>query len=153
SNYMKCDPCVATAPSTQDLAQAGVWWVGTRKALQDPDNEDYGRPARVYFTRLHVRYNRKAFPQDLFFQQTGNTNNFKARYIITHPATGDLSCEAGRKYLEDLKGRRKDELRMLTYLTGKGYNDWDVVTRTEDEKSIPFENSYAAAALAIGKSH
>jgi hypothetical protein len=26
-NYVKCDPCVATAPSTQDLVQAGVWWI------------------------------------------------------------------------------------------------------------------------------
>ncbi|HEV8272940.1 MAG TPA: DUF2330 domain-containing protein, partial [Chitinophagaceae bacterium] len=26
-NFVKCDPCVATAPSTQDLVQAGVWWL------------------------------------------------------------------------------------------------------------------------------
>jgi hypothetical protein len=39
---------------------------------------------------------------------------------------------------------------MLAYLTGKGYNDWDVVVRAEEEKFIPSADSYAAAALAIG---
>ena len=155
SNYVKCDPCVATAPSTRDLLQAGVWWVGKRENTDDPDNEEGNRPAKVYFTRLHVRYNRKAFPQDLFFQETANTSSFQARYIITHPATGSFSCEAGKKYLEGLKERRKDELKMLTYLTGKGYNDWDVVVRADEEKYIPAADSYAAAALAIreGSTH
>ncbi|HEV3324292.1 MAG TPA: DUF2330 domain-containing protein [Puia sp.] len=152
SNYVKCDPCIARAPSTRDLVQAGVWWVGSsRKGSEDTDNEGEVHPAKVYFTRLHVRYNRTAFPQDLFFQETANTGNFQARYIITHPATGDLSCMDGKKYLENLKVRREDELKMLTYLTGKGYNDWDVVLRAEEEKSIPAADSYAAAALAVGK--
>ena len=38
---------------------------------------------------------------------------------------------------------------MLTFLTGKGYDDWDVVMRAEDEKSIPTSDSYAAAAFAL----
>jgi hypothetical protein len=152
SNFVKCDPCIARAPSARDLVQAGVWWTGSsRRNPEDTDNQDGDHPVKVYFTRLHIRYNRKAFPQDLFFQQTANTGNFQARYIITHPATGDLSCEAGKKYLKDLKARREDELKMLTYLTGKGYNDWDVVVRTEEEKFIPTEDSYAAAAVANAK--
>ncbi|MBS1605221.1 MAG: DUF2330 domain-containing protein [Bacteroidetes bacterium] len=148
SNYVKCDPCIATAPSTRDLVQAGVGWA-TRKT--DPDDEDANRPAKVYFTRLHIRYNRQAFPQDLLFQETANTGNFQSRYIITHPATGDLSCEAGKKYLAELQSRRKDELKMLNYLTGKNYDDWDVTAATPEEKNIPAEDSYAAAAKAIEK--
>lgn len=152
SNFVKCDPCIARAPSTRDLVQAGVWWAGSSlKSSEDADNEEGYHPAKVYFTRLHVRYNRKAFPQDLLFQETANTGNFQARYIITHPATGDLSCEAGKKYLENLKARREDELKMLTYLTGKGYNDWDVIARADEEKFIPFADSYASAALTIQK--
>ena len=147
SNFVKCDPCIATAPSTRDLVQAGVDWA-TRKT--DPD-DDANSPAKVYFTRLHVRYNRQAFPQDLFFQETANTGNFQSRYIITHPATGDLSCEAGKKYLAELQTRRKDELKMLNYLTGKNYDDWDVIARTQEEKNIPGEDSYAAAAKSIKK--
>ena len=64
----------------------------------------------VYFTRLHFRYNRRSFPQDLMFQVTPNTENYQARYIITHPATGDFNCDAGKKYLQDLRQRRKKEL-------------------------------------------
>jgi hypothetical protein len=82
------------------------------------------------------------------FQVTPNTENYQARYIITHPATGDFSCEAGKKYLKQLKERRTDELEMLTYLTGKGYSDWDVVSETTEEKNIPMEASYALAAEA-----
>ena len=152
SNYVKCDPCVAAAPSTRDLVQAGVWWVGSsRRDWNSPSDDESGRPASVYFTRLHVRYNRKTFPQDLFFQETANTGNFQSRYIITHPATGSFTCDAGKKYLEELKERRKDELLMLTYLTGKNYNDWDVVVRAEEEKFIPAADSYAAANLTTRK--
>ena len=58
-NYVKCDPCVATAPSTQDLVQAGVWWLNRDWTNYDDvyDNDDYSD--KVYFTRLHVRYNQK----------------------------------------------------------------------------------------------
>ncbi len=142
-NYVKCDPCVATAPSTQDLVQAGVWWVnpgGRDYRIQEDEDEN---SSNVYFTRLHVRYNRNSFPQDLQFQVTPNTENYQARYIITHPATGDFKCEAGKKYLKDLKQRREDEMEMLTRLTGKGYNDWDVVSN-EEEKAVPAEATYAS---------
>jgi hypothetical protein len=152
-NNVKCDPCIARAPNTRDLVQAGVGWVGgAQKDSGDPDNDDRAdRPANVYFTRLHVRYNRRAFPQDLFFEETANTGNFQARYIITHPATGDLSCAAGKKYRGDLLEKREDELKMLTYLTGKSYKDWDIIAKTEEEKAIPATDSYAAAALKLSK--
>jgi hypothetical protein len=148
-NYVKCDPCVATAPSTQDLVQAGVWWLNRDWTNYDDvyDNDDYSD--KVYFTRLHIRYNRRSFPQDLMFQVTPNTDNYQARYVITHPATGDFNCEAGKKYLKELKQRRADELEMLTYLTGKGYSDWDVVSEQPEEKYVPKEASYASIAPLI----
>jgi len=148
--YLKCDPCVASAPSRQDLVQAGVWWMGHQEGDDDEDGLQDGS-GNVYFTRLHVRYNRKAFPQDLVFQETANMENYQARYIITHPATGDLSCPEGKKYLRELKEKRRDELEMLTYLTGKEYNDWDVVVRAEEEKYIPSEDSYAIASKETRK--
>ena len=148
-NFVKCDPCVATAPSTQDLVQAGVWWINRDWENYDDasDNEEYSE--NVYFTRLHVRYNRKSFPQDLMFQVTPNTENYQARYIVTHPATGDFNCDAGKKYLKELKQRRAEELEMLTYLTGKDYSDWDVVSETPEEKYVPAEASYASIAPAL----
>jgi Na+-translocating ferredoxin:NAD+ oxidoreductase RnfD subunit len=148
-NFVKCDPCVATAPAAQDLVQAGVWWLNRDWANYEDvwDNEEYSD--NVYFTRLHVRYNRRSFPQDLVFQVTPNKENYQARYIITHPAAGDFNCEAGKKYLKELKQRRADELEMLTYLTGKDYSDWDVVSETPDEKYVPAEVSYASIAPSI----
>ncbi len=148
-NFVKCDPCVATAPSTQDLVQAGVWWLNRDWTNYDDvwDDDDYSD--NVYFTRLHVRYNRKSFPQDLMFQVTPNKDNYQARYVITHPATGDFNCEAGKKYLKELKQRRADELDMLTYLTGKGYSDWDVVSEQPEEKYVPKEASYASIAPSL----
>jgi hypothetical protein len=148
-NFVKCDPCVATAPSTQDLVQAGVWWLNRDWTNYEDvwDDDDYSD--NVYFTRLHVRYNRKSFPQDLMFQVTPNKDNYQARYVITHPATGDFNCEAGKKYLKELKQRRADELDMLTYLTGKGYSDWDVVSEQPEEKYVPKEASYASIAPSL----
>jgi hypothetical protein len=132
--------------------QAGVWWINRNwNDYSDVGNEEEDYSDNVYFTRLHLRYNRKNFPQDLMFQVTPNTENYQARYIITHPATGDFSCDAGKKYLKDLKQRRADELEMLAYLTGKGYNDWDDLSmNNEEEKSIPAEASYAVAAEKSG---
>jgi LPXTG-motif cell wall-anchored protein len=145
-NYVKCDPCVAVAPSTPDLVQAGVWWLGRDWNDYSDVNKEEEYSNKVYFTRLHIRYNRQAFPQDLMFQVTPNTENFQARYIITHPADGDFSCDTGKKYLKELKQRRKDEMEMLGYLTGKGYSDWDVVMN-EENPNIPHDISYNSIAL------
>ncbi|MFP5470005.1 MAG: DUF2330 domain-containing protein [Bacteroidia bacterium] len=103
---MKCDPCVGNPPIFDDLAQAGVFW--NMNAEQ------------VFFTRLHVRYSRDKFPQDLLFQATPNRENFQGRYIMTHTATGDLTCDAGQNYLYSVVDRTKKELDELAVLTG-----WD----------------------------
>ena len=141
SNYVKCDPCVSNPPDYNDLKTAGVWWLGN-------NDEDYinGREpgGSVYFTRLHVRYNRSAFPQDLSFQVTPNTENFQARYIITHPATGSFNCAEGKKYLRDLKERRRKELNMLASLTGKDASDWDITLNDEENMNISADVSYSS---------
>lgn len=126
-NQMKCDPCVGNPPTEQDLVQSGVWWLTGKdwNDYSDTEEDEIDNGSRnVHFTRLHFRYNRKSFAQDLMFQVTPNTENFQARYIITHPATGNFNCDAGRKYLLDLKQRRKKELMQLTALTGTTLNNW-----------------------------
>jgi len=150
-NFVKCDPCVATAPSAQDLTQAGVWWINRNWNDYNDIDEDEAYSDNVFFTRLHVRYNRSSFPQDLQFQVTPNIENYQARYIITHPATGDFNCDAGKKYLKELKKRRLDEMQMLSYLTGKGYDDWDVLVKSPEEKYIPVEASYSRVADTLDK--
>lgn len=103
-NSVKCDPCVGPPPIQNDLVEAGVNWLNT--------------DGRAYFTRLHVRYERENFPQDLQFQVTPNKERYQCRYIITHPAKGDLSCEEGQRYLKELETRRKKEIDELNVLTG-----------------------------------
>ena len=145
-NQMKCDPCVGNPPTEQDLVQSGVWWLGGKDwaDYSDVDNDEPDNGSKnVHFTRLHFRYNRKSFAQDLMFQVTPNTETFQARYVITHPATGDFTCDAGKKYLQDLKARRKKELRELTVLTGTNINNWqDDATAKNDEETVA-EAQYA----------
>ena len=135
-------------PTQQDLVQAGVWWLNRDWNNYDDVNDDEDYSDNVYFTRLHVRYNREKFPQDLVFQVTPNTENYQARYVITHPATGDFNCEAGKKYLKELKERRKNELEQLAYLTGKTYENWDMAYEEEKEQVTP-DASYSAVAAGI----
>ncbi len=104
-----CDPCTGPPPMLQDLVTAGVNWV---------QQYHYGYNGNVFFTRLHVTYDRKSFPQDLQFQETPNKENFQARYIITHPAYGTFDCEEGARYLKSTQQRRTRELQQLALLTG-----------------------------------
>jgi hypothetical protein len=146
-NYVKCDPCVGTAPSQQDLVQAGVWWMNEQQQFPN-DNADNGA---AFFTRLHVRYNRSSFPQDLQFQLTPNNENFQARYIITHAAKGDLDCEAGKAYKEKLRQRRREEVANLQNLTGKGVDDWDIVKAGDEDRFVPADVSYKEIVADAGK--
>lgn len=104
---MKCDPCVGTPPYATEFLMAGVPWTNMRGVT-------------TYFTRLHVRYTQDKFPEDLFFIETPNREMYQARYVITHPANGDLSCDAGVTYSKNLRLRREEELLNLGDLA-----DWD----------------------------
>lgn len=145
-NQMKCDPCVGNPPTEQDLVQSGVWWIGNKdwNDYSNLDDEDYDIGNKnVHFTRLHFRYNRNSFPQDLTFQVTPNQEQYQARYIITHPATGDFNCAAGKKYLQDLRARRKKELLELTVLTGTNINNWQEEAMAKNEEEINVSAQYA----------
>lgn len=104
---MKCDPCVGPPPLFADLTKAGVNWANNGSADQ------------VFFTRMHVRYSRDKFPSDLTFHVTPNTENFQARYVIRHAATGKFSCSEGQTYLSELYDRRQLEIDEYYALCGK----------------------------------
>ena len=147
ANYYHCDPCIATAPSQQDLVQSGVWWLNKdwddyTDVENNIDEEDYNNK-NVHFTRLHFRYNRNSFAQDLMFQVTPNKETFQARYIITHPATGSFTCIAGKQYLQELKKRRTNELRELTALTGKNIETWQEDANAKNDEEDQKEAQYA----------
>ena len=112
---VKCDPCVSPPPIFDDFREAGVTWA-----------RDMSAASNTFFTRLHVRYSRDKFPEDLLFQNTPNSEHYQCRYVLTHPAQGDFTCDEGQKYLIQLEKRRKKEVDELAALTGwnsqKGIN-------------------------------
>jgi hypothetical protein len=107
-----CDPCAADPLSTDEMAKAGVFWLG--------QNSDVSAP-NVYLTRLHVRYSKEFFPEDLMFRVTANRDNFQGRYILQRPFDGKISCEAGQAYVQSVQERQQQEAKTLANLTGWSY--------------------------------
>ena len=106
-----CDPCAADPLSREELRGLGVFW------LDDPPATARGA-GNVFLTRLHVRYDAEHFPEDLVFQETGDRQNFQGRYVLRHPFSGEIACEAGERYRQELEGRRQREAENLARLTG-----------------------------------
>ena len=110
-----CDPCSAEPLNQEELKQAGVFWL----SRNNPNNRWGGN--NVFITRLHVRYSRDKFPEDLKFQSTGDRTNFQGRYIIRHPYTGKMTCSAANQYQRRVATRQEQEAQNLANLTG-----WDI---------------------------
>ena len=98
----KCDPCSAQPLNPEELKQAGVFW----------ENNS------VFITRLHVRYNRNLYPQDLRFQETPNRQFFQGRYVIRHPYEGETNCSEAREYYKRVRDRQQQNAERLSQLTG-----------------------------------
>jgi hypothetical protein len=121
-----CDPCAAEPLNNEELKQAGVFWLH--------DNSDSNSPiapgfrsrfpsSSVFITRLHVRYTRNKFPEDLIFQETAQRDSFQGRYILQHPFTGQVKCSAGRRYKSSLRRRFEQEAQNLARLTNWNIQD------------------------------
>ncbi|TND04101.1 MAG: hypothetical protein FD123_3872, partial [Bacteroidetes bacterium] len=139
-----CDPCVGDPPMLQDLMNAGVDWVKQYHT---------GYEGNVFFTRLHVTYDRANFPQDLQFQETPNKENYQARYVIHYPPNSKFDCKKSNGYLVELQRRRQEELNNLVALAG-----WDVAKYanypSEYNKHIKVgttENKSESSFISIGK--
>jgi hypothetical protein len=105
-----CDPCAADPLSTRELRQLGVFW-----------SEEGSTAPEVFMTRLHVRYDKAHFPEDLVFQETADKTNFQGRYVLRHPYVGADTCSAAAAYNRSLSERREQESQRLASLTG-----WDL---------------------------
>ena len=123
-----CDPCSAEPLSTEELRKAGVFWVSSNANFWDTN---------VFITRLHVRYARDKFPEDLMFQQTNNQEFFQGRYILQHPYTGATNCPAGADYRRSLPQRFEAEAQTLARLTGWDINDIRRQMPTVEEATEP----------------
>jgi hypothetical protein len=107
-----CDPCAADPLSRDELKKLGVFWLASDNA------NDGSGAANAFVTRLHVRYDRDHFPDDLVFQTTGDRTNFQARYVLHHPFSGSIDCDAGREYRRSVARRQEKEAQNLASLTG-----------------------------------
>ena len=112
-----CDPCAADPPTPEELRKLGVSWLPENS----PQGSFRGQAPSVFLTRLHVRYDRAHFPEDLAFEETADRENFQGRYVLRHPFAGSAACAAGEAYLRGLADRREKEAENLANLTG-----WDV---------------------------
>lgn len=111
---VKCDPCPSPPPVLVDMVKVGADW------LKQLGGNYVGK---VFFTRLHVRYDRDNFPQDLMFQETPNKQRFQCRYVIRNPAPGPYTCGNAQTYLKNLRSRRVKEVKEMCKLT-----NWDPIT-------------------------
>jgi hypothetical protein len=112
-----CDPCAADPLSHRELRSLGVFWLAegaVQGKIAPPQAQD------VFVTRLHVRYDREHFPEDLVFQETGDRQNFQGRYVIRHPWKGEASCDV-TAYYDEVRKRQEQEAQQLASLTG-----WDI---------------------------
>jgi hypothetical protein len=120
-NMGNCDPCSADPLTPEELRQAGVFWLDDQRSP-----EGFAPPwmsSNVFITRLHVRYTRDKFPEDLMFHETANQQTFQGRYVLTHPFKGELNCSAGKQYRRSLPARFEKEAQTLSQLTGWNIND------------------------------
>jgi len=108
-----CDPCAAEPLSREELRKLGVFWLA---------QDNSGGAVDVFISRLHVRYDREHFPDDLVFQETGDRQNFQARYVLRHPFKGTIACAADQ-YLQQLQQRQNQEASNLAQLTGWNVDD------------------------------
>ncbi|WP_392533701.1 DUF2330 domain-containing protein [Nostoc sp. C117] len=121
-----CDPCSAEPLSSEELKQAGVFWLDGNSPSDVPVSPSFRRPSprsNVFISRLHVRYTRNKFPEDLIFQQTGNRESFQGRYVLQHTFQGELNCQAGREYKRSLPKRFEQEAQTLAKLTNWNIQD------------------------------
>ncbi len=108
-----CDPCSAPPLANDELRELGASWVSAGR---------YGAQS-AFVTRLHVRYDRDHFPEDLTLQETGDRDSYQARYVLNHPFAGASSCDAGKRYKASLPERFAREARNVVELTNWSYAD------------------------------
>ncbi len=106
-NMANCDPCSAPALTQNELKELGATWPG------------YG----AFVTRLHLRYDREHFPEDLALQETGDAESYQARYVVRQPWKGGTACPAGDTYRASLPARSLAQARTLLELTEWNFAD------------------------------
>jgi hypothetical protein len=103
-NTSNCDPCSSDPPTIEELERAGAGWVG--------------QGSGVFLTRIHVRYNKKNFKEDLMFRETNSQETFQARYVLRHAWKGEASCDEAKTYKAEQPKVLETQAQNLARLTG-----------------------------------
>jgi hypothetical protein len=110
-NMGSCDPCAGDPLAADELRELGAAWAA-------------GSASNAFLSRLHLRYDKPHFPEDLVFQETADTETFQGRYVLRHPWEGKPNqCKAARAYFQKLPRRQDKDAQTLASLTG-----WDIAT-------------------------
>ncbi len=146
-----CDPCSAEPLTQAELQQAGVFW------LDNPDSDAVPMPSgafrrpfpssSVFITRLHVRYTRDKFPEDLVFQETGNRDFFQGRYVLRHAFLGAPKCQAAYQYRRSLPRKFEQQAQNLARLTGWNIQDIRKKLPVIEGDARPFWQRFLAAFM------
>jgi hypothetical protein len=100
-----CDPCPSPPLDREQMRSLGVWW------LDEPN-------PTTFVTRLHARYDRASFPEDLVLQATADRTNFQAKVVVHNEWQGEAKCENANAYMRSLPARREREATSLAQMTG-----------------------------------
>jgi len=100
-----CDPCPSPPLNREEQRALGVWW------LDEPNPS-------VFVTRLHARYDRASFPEDLVLQATADQANFQAKVVVRNEWQGEAKCDNANAYMRSLPARREHEAAALADFTG-----------------------------------
>ena len=116
-----CDPCSAPPLGPEVLGEVGAAWQAG------------------FITRLHVRYDREHFPEDLQFQETPDNENYQARYVINHHLAGraTASCARSASYRRELPQHWAEEQANVVRLTGWSAAEVDAAMAPERLASLP----------------
>ena len=129
-NQPSCDPCTAPYLRPEELRTLGAFWISAQ-----------GEPVSAVLTRLHLRYDRAHFPEDLQFQVTADRENYQARYVLHHPYRGTDECPELKAYHRSLWDRRKKEAENYCDLTGAAVDGVRTRMGVADDWSAPYETA------------
>jgi hypothetical protein len=121
-----CDPCSAPKPDSIELYTLGASWQYPQMGnVADPTIVPPLQPVAEtgFITRLHLRYDRAHFPEDLALQETADDSPYQVVFSIHHPFTGAMACAAAGEYKKQLQQRYAAEAGNLQALTGWNHSD------------------------------
>ena len=131
-NQPSCDPCTAPYLRAEELRTLGAYWI----------SPNYDQPpGTVVLTRLHLRYDKEHFPEDLVFQVTADRGNWQARYVLHHPYSGTDECPQLAAYHRTVWDRRREEAKNYCDLTGARLDETRTRMGVAEDWSAPYETA------------